>query len=280
MDLYDQHLHSRHSFDCRTEPEENVKAAVAKGLAGLTFTEHFDTHPDDWESCVYDDEAYSATIRSLRDRYGKDVFIGKGIEICFQPDHMDFILDFLARHEFDMVMLSVHYFGEKAVHTKENWSGIDAAVGTRMYLEHVRDAASFCANLHEVRGRRVFDVLGHLDLVKRYTQRFFGGYDVSECADVMEDILRALITADMVPEINTSSLRQGLAETMPALSTLKRYAELGGKAVSLGSDAHRAEHIGADFPRAVSLAREAGLFGAVSFRQRERTATKTFLGLA
>jgi histidinol-phosphatase (PHP family) len=273
MDLYDQHLHSRHSFDSHTDPVENVSSAIAAGLAGLTFTEHFDTHPDDWESCIYDDEAYSDTIRRLRGRFGRGIFIGKGIEVCFQPDHMPFILDLLDRSRFDLVLLSVHYFGERTVHTRENWTGIDAATGTRLYLERVRDAARFCADLHEQRGRRVFDVLGHLDLVKRYTQRFFGSYDVSKCGNVIDDILRALIAADVVPEINTSSLRQGLAETMPGPPTLARYSKLGGKVVSLGSDAHRPEHIGAAFEQACTMIRTAGLVGSAAFKDRERSIT-------
>lgn len=270
MELYDQHLHSRHSFDSRTEPEENVKAALARGLAGLTFTEHFDTHPDDWEGCLYNDEAYTATIRGLRRQYGRDLFVGKGIEVCFQPDHFDFVLDFLDRHEFDVVLLSVHYFGEQAVHTRRNWAGLDASAGTRMYLEHVRKAAWFCAALHERMGRRVFDVLGHLDLVKRYTQRFFGTCDVAPWADIVDDILRGLLAADIVPEINTSSLRQGLDETMPGIATLRHYAELGGTMVSLGSDAHKAEHVGAGLDVATELLRNAGLCGSAVFQKRER----------
>jgi histidinol phosphatase-like PHP family hydrolase len=127
---------------------------VAAGLSGLIFTEHFDTNPDDWEGCIYDDEAYSATIADLRRRFGKDIFIGKGIEVCFQPDHMDFILGSLDRWRFDMVMLSVHYFGEKAVHTRENWDGVDLLTGTRRYFENLRRAARFCADLHERMGRR------------------------------------------------------------------------------------------------------------------------------
>jgi len=46
MDLYDQHLHSLLSFDDRTKPQEYVKVAAAKGLSELTFTDHFDIHPE------------------------------------------------------------------------------------------------------------------------------------------------------------------------------------------------------------------------------------------
>lgn len=269
MKSYDQHLHSRHSFDCRSEPADNVRRALATGLAGLTFTEHFDTHPVDWQACVYDDQSYSATIRRLRSEFGRDMFIGKGIEVCYQPERMPFILDFLSRHEFDLVILSVHYFGEHAVHGREHWQNIDVATGTRQYLEHVRRAVRYCADLHEAQGT-VFHVLGHLDLVKRYTQRFFQTQAISACRDVIDEILTACLAADMVLEVNTSTLRQGLDEPMPDVTTLLRYAELGGQAVSVGSDAHQAEAVGAGFDHAQAVLHQAGLDRIALFAGGER----------
>lgn len=270
MALYDQHLHSRHSCDCRTEPRANVESAIAKGLAGLTFTEHFDTHPLDFPHCVFDYADYSASIDRAREEFGSRIFIGKGIEVCYQPRQMDFILNFLDKHSFDMVMLSVHYFSGVPVHHKENWEGIDAAAGTRQYLEDVLAAVLFVKTLHARRGR-VFDVLGHLDVVKRYSLRIHGSYDVSPFADMIDEILRTCLAADLTPEINTSSLRQGLSETMPNAATIRRYAELGGTAISFGSDSHRADDIGAGFDTASSMLRDAGLKGLAVFRNRQRT---------
>jgi histidinol-phosphatase (PHP family) len=269
MDLYDQHVHSRHSFDSQADPGAGVALAIARGLAGLTFTEHFDTHPDDWTGCTYDDQVYSATIRRLRADFGDAVFIGKGIEVCYQPDRMDFVLDFLQRHDFDMVMLSVHYFGGLAVYRRENWTGLDTVAGTRRYLETVLDAARFCQRLHQTHDR-FFDVLGHLDLVKRYTQRFFEAYDTSRFDDLLDEILRTCIAADLVPEINTSTLRQELAEPMPDADTVTRYAGLGGTAMSLGSDAHRPEDIGAGFEWAAAMLRRAGFHYTSIFKERRR----------
>ncbi len=269
MDLYDQHLHSKHSFDSKADPRENVEAAIERGLSGLTFTEHYDVNPDDWKSCVYDDVAYSEAIEGLRGEYGDAIFIGKGVEICYQPRRMAHVLEFLSEHRFDMVMLSVHYFGEDAVHRRANWASLDVAEGTRRYFAHVLEAARFVQEL-QGGGKRVFDVLGHLDLVKRYTQRFLGEHDVDACADLRDEILRCCIAADLTPEINTSTLRQGLDETMPNLATVRRYAELGGEAMSVGSDAHVSRAIGEGLDEAVSMLLDAGVGDLVVFKGRER----------
>jgi len=269
MDLYDQHLHSRHSFDSRTEPAANVESAVAKGLAGLTFTEHFDTHPNDWSGCVYNDEAYTADLGQLREHYGSSIAIGKGIEVCYQPERMALILEFLDQHEFDLVLVSCHYFGGRPVHQRRSWEGIEAAEGTRIYLEGVRDAMRSCAKLHERRGS-VFHVLSHLDFVKRYSQRFLGSVHVADCGDLFDEILRACLDADIIPEINTSTLRQGLGESMPGSEVVKRYAALGGTCMSLGSDAHRAEDIAADFDTALAMLRDAGIANLAVYFSGER----------
>jgi histidinol-phosphatase (PHP family) len=114
-------------------------------------------------------------------------------------------------------------------------------------------------------------VLGHLDVVKRYSLRYYGSYDVSPFADLIDDILRACLAADLTPEINTSSLRQGLSETMPNGQTIRRYAQLGGEAVSFGSDSHRAEDIAAGLDVVQTMLRDAGLQGLAVFKNRERT---------
>ena len=267
MELYDQHLHSNHSVDSKADPSDNVRAAIASGLAGLTFTEHFDTHPSDWKTCTYDESAYAATIARLRSEFGDAIFIGRGIEVCYQPDRMPFILEFLTRHRFDMVILSVHYFADAPLHNRNSWSGLSVHEGTKRYLETVLSAARYCEQLHATAGR-VFDVLGHLDLVKRYTQRFFGTHDVSSFGDLIDDILSACLEADLTPELNTSTLRQGLTEPMPALGTIRRYVALGGTTVSLGSDAHRSQDIGAGFDDALSILRQAGVDTLAVFEQR------------
>jgi len=258
-------------MDSRADPVENVESALAKGLAGLTFTEHFDTHPDEWDGCVYDDEAYSHTIESLRERFGDRIFIGKGIEVCYQPARMDFIMDFLKSHAFDLVILSVHFFGEKPLHTRSAWDDVSVEEGARIYLEHVTRAVRHCAEIHSTHGR-VFDVLGHLDLVKRYTWKWFGQSEVHRFDGLTDAIIAACIDADMIPEINTSSLRRGLDETMPSLDVVKCYAEKGGTMMSLGSDAHVPRDVGAGFDVAVQMLRDAGIHHTARFQRRERTA--------
>lgn len=278
MGFYDQHVHSRHSCDSPIEPREAVLRALELGLSGLTFTEHYDTHPEDWPTCRYDDDAYNADIAELREEFSRDITIGKGIEVCYQPDRMNSILDFLAARDFDVVLLSVHWTAVGAIHDRNCWDGKTAEEMSRDYLAVVLRATEMCVRMKQ-QGGHPFNVLGHLDLVRRYAVRFLRNDDPIGHSDLVDTILRNCLEADLVPEINTSSLRQGLAEPMPGETVIRRYAELGGTAMVLGSDAHNVEHVGAGLSQVAALARHCGIDRLAVFNNRRKKTLPMARGL-
>lgn len=267
MHLYDQHLHSWNSFDCKTPPAENVEQAVKAGLAGLSFTDHFDTHPDEWDDCLYDDGKIARELDELRDRYGDRIFIGKGIEVCYQPERMPFILEFLDAHRFDVVVLSVHWAFGKAVHQPEHFAKMPSEAFIAHYLEAVREATAHVVRL-KADGCQPFNILGHMDFAKRYANRFNGYDGVVGMSETVDAILRNCLEANLVPEINTSTLRNGMAAPMPGLEIVQRYAELGGTMMSLGSDAHSPQYVGSHFDVASGIMRQAGIDELAVFKQR------------
>lgn len=108
-----------------------------------------------------------------------------------------------------------------------------------------------------------FDVLGHIDFPKRY----YGEIYYTEA--VMKEIFSTLVEKDMILEINTSSLRKGHTQTMPGKELLEIYQANGGKYVTIGSDAHVVEDVGADYRIAKRLIEDIGLREVV-YRQRKR----------
>lgn len=267
MQLYDQHLHSWNSFDCKTPPEENVLTAVGSGIRGLTFTEHFDTHPDEWPGCIYDDGRITAELAELRRKYPEDqVRIGKGIEVCWQPSRLDFILDFLSRHRFDVVLISVHWAGGRPVHVREGFDGLTGEEFILTYLQAVREATEAIAKLKKT-GRQPFHVLGHLDFAKRYAKRYFDFEGPVHAPELIDAILMNCLEAGLIPEINTSTLRNSMAEPMPGPAVVRRYAELGGTMMSLGSDAHSSQYVGSHFDVALEIMRSAGLRHLAVFKE-------------
>ena len=71
-----------------------------------------------------------------------------------------------------------------------------------------------------------------------------------------DTIFRWLIAGGRGLEINTASWQ---ADAPWGLDILRRYRELGGEYVTLGSDTHGTERLGARIPEAQELAKQAGI---------------------
>ena len=112
----------------------------------------------------------------------------------------------------------------------------------------------------------LFDALGHLDVVKRYLHPHVTKEDFARAPELYEPILRALVDSGTALEINTSGLRHRVGETYPSAAVVVRFRELGGRAVSVGSDAHRSDHFGWGLAEGYREA-AAGGFEALTFRR-------------
>ena len=267
--LHDQHLHSRHSIDSKADPLANCERALAAGLGGLTFTEHYDMHPTERDQCQWDYDAIAATIEDLRRRFSPGLEVGFGIEVDYQAAQTEEILGYLDRHSFDVVLLSVHWCGGRPLHRRRRWQGLTAADMRRDYLAELRGAAELCRELAAA-GRRPFDIVSHLDYVKRYLVDYWKTPLESLATDELDPILESFIAAGVIPEINTAGLRRDEAEAYPAWEILERYGALGGELVSIGSDAHRSADIGHGFGPVAARLKAIGFAGEAVFRARRR----------
>ena len=87
----------------------------------------------------------------------------------------------------------------------------------------------------------------------------------------IDGVFRALIRAEKALEVNTSGLRQKIGRTLPDLPLLARYHELGGRLVTLGSDAHRAEDLGKGVDEGMELLKQAGFREFAVYEKRKPT---------
>lgn len=115
-----------------------------------------------------------------------------------------------------------------------------------------------------------FDSLGHVDLVKRYAANHGIKVDLAEYPDQLMPILRRLAERGKALEINTSGIRQSPKEALPSVRILKMFKEAGGRYLTVGSDAHLAKDVGADFDTARRMALEAGFRHIALYEQRNQ----------
>lgn len=240
--------------------------AVELGLRFICFTEHLDLDPRDDGYRYFRPEAYFEAIEAARTRFHGQLVIGAGIEVCYQSQREDEIAGWLERWPFDFVLGSVHIVdhGNDWVMVPDRasmlaWSARRAVHDAyQPYFEELRRAAT----------SGLFDALAHLDLVKRYGALVYGPFDRAAFAEELDAVLEAALTHGTAIEINTSGLFQPAGEPFPGLDTVRRYRELGGRILTIGSDSHDIHQLGRGLDVAMTYARAAGFSEIACFSQR------------
>lgn len=246
----DFHLHSSFSGDSDTAPELIAGTALQRGLSAICFTDHYDADYPYEDVCFeLDTEAYQKRISELRSAYEGRMGLGFGVELGLQPHLGELYRSYTAQYPFDFVIGSTHLIDGKDPYYASFWEGCTPEDGIRRFLE---------ITLENMKAFDDFDVYGHLDYIVRYAplepKRFFYG----DYGDLMDEILRFLICHGKGIEVNTGGYKAGLGCPNPCGEVLRRYRELGGEIVTMGSDAHMAEYVGSFMDEAREVLRGCG----------------------
>ena len=167
----------------------------------------------------------------------------------------------LARsHPFDMVIGSVHAVGGRDLYEDGCFSQFaDKEEAFCVYLETI---------IENIRDYDDFDTLGHIDYIYRVAPYPDPLLHYSEYGDAIDTILRILADREQSLEINTRLFAN--TEAVASLEEIcRRFEDLGGRTVTVGSDAHRAEVIGNYLTAAYGLAETCGL-APVYYRERKK----------
>lgn len=256
----DYHVHTKLCHHASGETSDYAASAVRRGMAELCFTDHAPApcgYDAKYRMAVADFDRYLQIVDDAR--HDGRIPVCLGIEADYYEGCREFQDDWLSRGAFDMVLGSVHYIGDWGFDSPENshiWEEVDVTAAWREYFSLVGCLAD----------SGLYDVLGHLDLPKKFGYRP-SDRDLDEMARPALDRIAA---AGMGIEINTGGLRKPVAEIYPAPRLLSLARERAIP-ITFGSDAHNPEDVGYAFEEAVALAGEAGYSEYVVFRKRERT---------
>ncbi len=258
--FFDTHMHTKWSGDSEADPVAMIQSAKAKGLCGLTFTDHLDwdfpTLPHKFD---LDIENYLPAMKTLAAKYSdKDFSILTGIELGLQPHLVKEHTQLLRDHSFDFVIGSIHQVAAKDPYYDEFF---DRKTFREAYQSY------FDCTLENLRHFCDIDALGHIDYISRYGQRVAKNRTgiIDECilyyqdfSDTIDAILEWIIRHDIALEINTAPFRYNYPEPNPSSDILKRYRQLGGKLLTIGADAHVPEHVAIGFDKLPELLHSCG----------------------
>ncbi len=256
--LIDHHTHTNYSPDASKEAsmEAHIKKAKALGLKGVMFTDHVDLDtPVDLFQSIPEYYAYTKKVKQLNE---KDFFVGLGIEIGYQAHLKKPLNHLINAHDFDFVICSMHIGDGLDFHDGDFFKEKTDQEAIKRYFELVKESVQ---NFDD------YDVYGHIDYITRYLTGV-KDYDFEAFEPIIDEILKTIIQKQKGIEINTSGLRYNLGFTHPKKALLKRYKALGGRIITLGSDAHHPRDLTADFNYAKTLLKAVGFNEITQFKQR------------
>lgn len=248
--MFDFHIHSRVSFDGHDTGLALAQAAVKAGLKEICFTDHRDfLRKEKEQSMLFDLKDYSAEYDGLA---VPGLTIRRGVEYGLYEDNQERMHRELTERKYDFVLGSVHFVDDIDVYFAEYWEGKTIFQAQQRYFETM---------LACVQANEEFDVLSHMT----YLHKGAGSpvktpLPYEDHREVIDEIFRILISKGKGLELNTSGLDR-CGGFLPTPDYLRRFRELGGEIVTIGSDAHRANRVGQYSFEACAVLKE--IFGYV-----------------
>lgn len=266
--MYDSHIHSCYSSDGHSSLGDICSAAVDKGLRGIAVCDHanirsFAKHNpyERMKNCI-------AELSTMKTKYAGKLEVFQGIEIGEYLDDVQKVYSLLALTDYDIVLSSVHYV------TFEEWTNVTSSrICFDDSVSNAKVKAFVSAYFHDMKKmtqQADFDVLTHLTYIFRYVNgKYRRGLDPMDYLQDIRGIFEIIIHREIALEVNTSELGTAYNLLMPTTDFIGVYRDMGGKLITLGSDAHRHERIGNEFERTKSILRELGFKTYNYYRERK-----------
>ena len=250
--IFDSHMHTKFSADSKMTAVEAIARAASLKL-GVVFTEHFDYGLEvDGKNFSFDATTYMNEYKNFR---GKNIRLG--VEVGLRKSARAANEKFLAQADFDLIIGSIHLVDDLDIYYPEFYADKDKTTAYKKYFAQMAEEAAVAD----------FDVLGHIDYICRAAPYDNPEIDYATFADDIDEVLKIIVDREKILELNTRRFKnsRSIKELVPVY---KKYRALGGRFVTLGSDAHRVSAVGNFFERALNFVRELDLT-PVTFSERK-----------
>ena len=250
--MFDTHIHSNFSTDSKMKIGEASQRAQDLNI-GIIVTEHMDLLYPVPDKFIFDTEAYFNEYEKIRNER-----LLLGIEIGMRMDCIEESKDICIHNPFDYVIGSVHIVNGFDIYKEEYYKG---RTKDEAYMEY------FDCMLKCIKEYDFIDSMGHIDYIARYAR-----YDDKEIyydryKETIDEILKYIADNNKAIEINTRRFNDKNA-VKNLLPIYKRFSELGGRMVTIGSDAHKVQNIGDNLKTAFDMAEYCNL-KVVYFKNRK-----------
>lgn len=273
--MWDYHTHTYLCNHATGTIEDYIKSAIELGLVEIGISDHFPMellpeHFHIYAMTLNDFPNYIDEIKQLKLKYRHHIDVKISSEIDFFPEAFNGYKKLLSPYmdEFDYIIGSIHAIP---------WRNHDAipvdeleAVPLIKELGVDRFHIEYYDNLLKMVKTGYYDIIGHLDLPKKY------GLFPQDAEKIWQKILQVLDEierSDLVVEINTSGLKRKAKQVYPSEKIIKELIQRKIPIV-LGSDAHSPQAIAFKFKEVIEKTKQWGLTELSQFNGRARNAVK------
>ncbi len=258
--VIDFHIHTDNSNDGHDSLMVMSERAVQKGIRAIAVTDHAECHRY-WRDSFHLATRYSyfETLKA-RSAFLGQLAIMTGIELGQPLHNLEAASDALGSNKFDFVIGSLHL-----VRGNQDFWKIDYHTANVPRLLH-----QYLDEIYEMVCWGQFDTLAHITYPLRYivgTHRI--PVDLKDYEPQIRQILERMIADGIALELNTQGYRTEYGRPTPDLDILQMYKEMGGRYVTIGSDAHYAADVGAGIEDGMDLLVKAGFENITIFDKRE-----------
>jgi len=261
--MLDLHIHTNFSPDSFEEPETYINKAIEKNAKILGFSEHidFDYVFLNFDHVLTDIEGYYKNTANLKKQYFDKIKILFGGEFgfCDLKKAQEKYKEITIQYPFDYVINSVHVVDKQESYFLPYFKGKTKQFAYDRYFETVLESLSVPYD---------FQIVGHIGYVSRNAPYTNAKILLSEHQKILDELLRKIIAKDLTIEINTN-VRTAESYTLPSMEILNRYFELGGRLITLSSDAHRLEQLFYKFDNILSDIKKIGFKSLAYYENRK-----------
>ncbi|MGG7178677.1 histidinol phosphate phosphatase [Clostridium paraputrificum] len=250
--IFDSHMHTEFSSDSRMKIQEVIEKANNLNI-GVVLTEHLDlAYPEKDEFRVNPKDYFTAYNKYRNDKLLLGIEIGLSLSVNKENSII------ANSNPFDFIIGSIHAVNDEDIYLTYGKEGVTKDEYFKTYLEYM---------LKCIQDYKDFDALGHIDYPCRYCPFDNKELIYNEKADILDEVFKSLIDNGKVMEINTARI-DNKESFMNLVTIYTRYRELGGKYITIGSDAHNQNNIGRNFNEAFNFLDITGLKG-IYYKERK-----------
>lgn len=263
--IADMHTHSEYSHDSECSIEEMCMAQIQNGTNIMAVTDHADIYLCS-DSDIYSSIANSCkAAQKLNQKYNDKIRILTGVEMSegfWFPEYSQKMRELC---DYDVIIGSVHSVRWETLTMP--YSRIDFSKLGEAELYKYLDA--YFDDVITMIETEDFDVLAHLTCPLRYITGKYKRKINLECFNQkIKMVLSLIIKKEIALEVNTSSY-DILNDFMPSRELIKEYYNMGGRLITLGSDAHARENASLNFQEALKYIKTVGFDKLYYFQNRK-----------